>query len=823
MQFIKRVIQAAKDRALVRYSALVRLMLKDADASIAQILAETYSSSDQRTLRTALEVLRGNSSTFLSRMENLYQEGVERGMRTMYTDLRQGLRDMSADRLSLIDDETVNRQLEVGNLVQRLRDACDENLGRLNIMIAQIHGDPDVHERENPFRPYLHAKALYDALREKTSDEDVSKILFEHLANSLASHLSDYYASICEVFDSSGIQAKLLARPTQLKKHQRDQLAAQLAALNTPAQGGGGPIVINAGGAGGGGDGGIAAALPEDFNQRVLPTLERMLGMMEKVAQASGTAGMAAVPAGEGGAGLAGGAAGASPPMASEAFQDFVWKIFNQAQPVARHAGQIGMADETVEEAPLPVLAPASPELLTRLDEFQQVAASGQAVEESITPDQNQLFALGEKLDHVSQDERVAVDVVAVLFEFILEDEQIPAALRLQIGRLQIPFLKAAMLDPGMLQNSEHPARKLLNRMSSTAVGLDPETAMGKELNGEISRLVRRVLQEFSKDVGIFTECLEQLEHFLEEQLKNADAETAKSVEAAAEMERISVLQLNTAASLRELLASLNPDQRISDFILDIWSKVLVRAATQDVNNPTPGNSVSEQYRDVLPELVWSGQQKQTPQDRTALMKLLPSLVKRLKIGMLMIHLPADESKIALDSLVGVHTDILRGNPDATLAPNLPKLDELRQEFSRLVVGSDTAAWTLTEPPQIAEEVVESVLADSGASAEVEVREEEHFSRENYADLLSQLQLGTSVSMHAADTSAPARLIWISKHQSLYIFKMDQNAKPLIYSTASLVKALRDGAIRLSEYAPVFDRAVDSLMLGAEALQAARQ
>lgn len=793
MQFIKRVIQAAKDRALIKYAALVRIMLKDADASLNQALNESRSGVDKLALGDAIQALRQESGPFLSRIEVLYRDGLERAMRTMYTDLRQGLHNMSADRLSLIDDEAVNRQLEVGNLVQRLRDACDDNLGRLNIMIAQVHGDPDVHERENPFRPYLHARALHDALLERVKDEKLSRILFDHLANSLASHLSEYYASICDVFDASGIQAKLLARPTKLKRHQRDQLAAQLAALNAPN-----PGFVNTGGG--------ASPLPEDFNQRVLPALERLLSMMPQAAVAAGD-GSASTDAARVAAG-------------SEAFQDFVWKVFNQTQAEFGAAAAPGQ----IEEDDTPAFAPASDELLTRLDQFQKIAADGGALAEDITPEQNQLFALGDKLDAVTTDERVAIDLVAVLFDFILEDEQIPAALRLQIGRLQIPFLKAAMLVPAMLRDSEHPTRKLLNRMSSAAVGLDTDTTMGKELAGEISRLVKRILGEFEKDVGIFTDCLEELEHFLEEQLRNADAETARSVQAAEEAERLSVQQLNTVASLRELLEPFNADQRIADFILQIWSRVLVRAADQDAEkNAQGGSPVSEQYRDVLPELVWSGQQKQTPEDRNALMRILATLVKRLKIGMLMIHMPEDESKSALDSLVGVHTQILRGNPDATLTPNLPTLAEIRQQFSRLVVSSENAAWTLAEPPQIIGEVMKSELAQHGAQAEVDVQDAEHYSSEKDAELLTQLQLGTSVNMHAGDTSAPARLIWISRHKSLYIFKMDQNSKPLIYSIASLVKALREGSIRLAEYAPVFDRAVDSLMLGAEALQSARR
>lgn len=811
MQSIKSIFPLAKDRALLKYSALIRLMLKDADDSMTTTLNGTRPGGEQRKVSEALNFVRQQGQSLAGRMEVLFRESVERAMRTMYTDLRQGLTNLSADTLSLIDDETVNRQLEVGNLVQRLRDACDENLGRLNIIIAQIHGDADVHERENPFRPYLHARALYEALHEKVKDEEVGQVLFNHLANSLALHLSDYYASICEVFESSGIQARLLARPTKLKRHQRDQLAQQLAALNAKNAGVGG---IGSGmGIGIGASTSMSSSLPQDFNQRVLPALERVIGLMQH--WGSGPAGaLSESPT----------TAQASQVALSDDLQAFLSKLFSQP------SGSSGLPQQGENarfgQGSSPgIVAPPSLELLSRLNQLQQSAVAEQPAEDGIAPETNQLFKLGEQLstEEASQKERIAIDVVGMLFEFILEDEQIPSAMRLQIGRLQIPFLKAAMLQPALLQSADHPARKLLNKLGSAAIGVAPDSAIGKNLGEEIARIVKRVLQEFEQDAALFSDCLGQFERFLEDQLHSADIEAAKSVQAAEEAERLSVLQHNTQTALRELIEPLQIDSRVSGFILDIWSRVLVRAAMQDAKSGAKDSPTSAQYRGILPELAWSAQEKQAPADRTALIRLLPGLVKRLKIGMLMIHLSEEECKAALDQLVAVHTQILRPNSDMDMSKKLPSLESLREQFGRLVVNPDTAVWTLSAPPAVSAETVENMLTDRGAAAELALQEEGEISADTDGAWLTQLQVGTCVQFVAADTSVLARLIWISKHHSLFIFKMDQNAKPLVYSAVSLVKALREGAIRLAEYAPVFERAVDSLMMGAEAIQAGRQ
>lgn len=802
MQLIKRVTQLAKDRALIKFTALARAMAADAESVMLQEIADGRLGGDQRILRSALDVLRQEGSGILASMDARFRDSVDRGMRTMYTDLRQGLRGMSANTLSLIDDETVNRQLEVGHLVQRLRDACDENLGRLNIMIAQMHGDADVHERENPFRPYLVARALYETLKERVGDDELSKVLFARLSDSLAARLSDYYASICEVFDANGIQARLLARPTKLKRHQRDQLAQQLAALNASAGMG------NAGPAGG-------AAAEAGINPRIFPALQRLFETMGASAGGDVDSG-AGMVSGSGHGGTPGTSATTQPRMVqAEEFQDFIWKMFNQAPASAESTGAAN---------PQGLLGPVSAEVLQAIGRYQRQVVETADASGSADGGSNQLFAFGEQLEvQQAQGERMAIDVVAVLFAFILEDEQIPAAVRARIARLQIPFLKAALLDPQLLQQADHPARQFLNRIASAAVGLEPESAVAKRLDEEIARLVKRILQDFDQDLAIFSDCLQELEQFLAEQLAAADAETARSIEAAVDAEKFSANLRHTVASLQEIMASMEVDQRIKDFIAQIWARVLVRAAAQEAEGTV---GLAAQYQEVLPELVWSAQEKTAPEDRSVLMRMLPGLVKRLRIGMLMIHMPEDECKSALDRLVPVHTQVLRPLGASTLAgaanAKRPSLDALRKEFSRLVTSDDSKAWILSDPLEIETEVLESALADRGVAAELSLASPSVYASTPSADLLTQLQVGNCVECRAGDVSVPARLVWVSKSHSLFIFKLDQQSKPLVYSASALLQALQSGKVRLIEYAPAFDRAVDALMMGAEAVQSAR-
>ncbi|MGZ5817874.1 MAG: DUF1631 family protein [Burkholderiaceae bacterium] len=814
MDNAKQVIQLAKQSALHKFSALMHRMAQDSDNNLVTALSKTAASKDYQKLSAARQFFRQEGNQMLSYMESLFRDQMERAMRTMYTDLRSGLGNFSADTLTLIDDEAVNRQIEVGHLVDRLRDSCDENLGRLNIMIAQVHGKSEVRERENPFRPYLIARTLHDVLRKMVKEEEVAAVLFEYCANSLAVYLPEYYSELCEVFDAEGIKAQLVARPGELTRHQREQLARQV--MVSQSIGG----VVNSAGSG---VNMMPYVMPPNLASNVMPTLQRLLKLMQQQSIQGAL---------DGGARNAGQDAESASQQSDASFQDFVSNLFTRPHNerfgdsfLSNEKNDIRTQGSSAVQGEAKNVQPNLPaELLAKLNEFQQLAARGRGVNEQVKPLQNQLFAVREQINEqvASQPERMSIDLIAVLFEFILDDEQIPEGLRAQIGRLQIPFLKAAMLDPGLLQQTEHPCRQFLNRMGSIAVGLTQDTELNQSVAVEIKRLVRKILDEFDKDMAIFTTCLTELDQFIAEKLRNSDADTALSVEAMEEAEKISGQTVATITSLRDILLPMNVDKRVLDFIVNVWARVMVRASLQAENDPDGASSNSSATKkmcfDVLPELVWSAQNKQSQQDRNALMRLLPTLVKHLKSGLMLLKLSDAESRSALDQLVEVHTEVLRNN-DETSMEKLPTLDELRQTFFSLKIQEEPIFSKAVARPQIDSELMEKSLTERGVSVDMDVKPGSTFSSRLDDGWLSQMQIGTRVECMVNQEYQLGRLIWVGKNESLFMFKLDMNSKPLVYSSASLSTALREGKLHLIESAPTFERAVESLLQGTAAVE----
>lgn len=783
----KRLILAAQSRAEVGFMALVQHALHGAERNIGERLLQSRAGTEQAALKAVLQFIRQDSSAFLRRIDGLYKAGLDRAMQTMFIDLRPGLRNMAAAELSLIDDEVVNYQIEVGRLAQRMREAAEESIGRLNVIIAQLHGQVEARERENPFRPYLLARALHDAVKTSAGDETRVRLLFEHLSDAMVENLPDFYASLRSVFETSGVHGKFIAQRSRHVPGQR-----YFGAPNA--------------------DGRAA----EELQNRLLPGLKNMFDALAG-SQAREFGHSIPVP---------GAAGNPAAERLALPLQEFLRRMLSPARSL--------LATGNDREPVIVNAAQALNPLLVQLDALQRQAASGKLPDGDMAQGHSQLAVVRERLDlqKASVLERMTVDVLALLFEIMLEDPQIPPGLRQQIARLQIPVLKAAIIEPGLLHDEGHPARRLLNRIGSAATS-DGSSDSGnsggsggidaQRLEAEVERLASRILNEFDSSTVVFEDSVAALDRFLLDSVREDDRTTAQAIEAVESAERCSILLSNAMDLLCEVLPPLNVDTRVSDFILREWPHVLVQAARQDGEADVAAgaaDSLVQRYRGMLPELIWSIQDKQTPEDRSALMRMLPGLVKGLRQSFALIQLPEDEAGEILDVLVELHTRNLRGTVTARQPQRMQPLplDELRQRFARVAVNWGQASWTLPEPPRVSDAVIEEMLAERKIRAELRTERSAGGGKEDCELLAQAYTVGTRVQFAGPGRDA-AQLVWISTHRSLYLFKRDGAQGALIlYGFAALLEALRKENVIPMETAPAFERAVESLLFGAGSL-----
>ncbi len=113
MQNAKRVIHLARKRALTEFPVLMLNAMTETEASLGRAMALAASQAEQRTINEARVFVHQSGAQFRQRIEVFFADYLNRAMMTMYTDLRKGMQSISADTMSLIDDETMTRQIDV--------------------------------------------------------------------------------------------------------------------------------------------------------------------------------------------------------------------------------------------------------------------------------------------------------------------------------------------------------------------------------------------------------------------------------------------------------------------------------------------------------------------------------------------------------------------------------------------------------------------------------------------------------------------------------------------------------------------------------------
>ncbi len=739
MHIPNRIIRLAKDRALSTFSALAEQTVVEADTQVTRVMSNA-SPLEVGGLNTVRAFLRGEGRTLRTRMDRHFAGLLERAMQTMHVDLRTRGGDINYDTLTLIDDDVVVRQIEVDRMVARLRDAEPIALGRVNLTIAMMHNDHDARERENPFRPYLLARALYEALRELMWDETQSKLLFDALGQAMALRLPGFYSGILDVFEAGGLSARLIARPSAMSRAERERKAWQDAVSALAGKPGGADDARHAG---------------------LLPKLQRLREL-------------------EAGLGAAGGL-----DTRKDDLLDVVWNLFHQPRGERQDRRYVRR----------PVEAERS-ELDTVLFSLQQEVAAGQAP----PPPLALRDMVGE--GDASAAQRRTMDVVALLYESIVHDEMLAPAVHAQLARLFVPFVRAALMAPDLLHDTAHPVRRLLDRLGAVAAGMTPQTPGHGALDAKLDAVIGAVLDLFDDDMNVFTDAEQALDAYVSAILADADAGIAPICEAVAEAELASSRLALAGAALSTALQPLQIDPRMADFILGTWARVLSH----------PGHAPAS--IELLPELLWSAQEKRSPENRAALMRLLPALVKKVRDGMADISLPEAPSKAAFDRLVAVHMDVL-GNKQAPARKRMT-LEQFRDHFHDFAI--DDAPAPDARDGWIGKFELEAALLQRSLEVALHARSAARLPQASDADWLALARPGAGFEIKLDERYHSALLCAVSPGDTAYLFSIAGAPQRALYLKGPLLEALENASIRPLEYAPLFDRAVESLMVGAESL-----
>lgn len=303
----------------------------------------------------------------------------------------------------------------------------------------------------------------------------------------------------------------------------------------------------------------------------------------------------------------------------------------------------------------------------------------------------------------------MTIDIVAMLFDCILDDKNLPDAVRAQIGRLQIPILKVALIDREFFSRKSHPARRLLNSIAEAATGASADPSLQEGIHAAIERTVQRVLNELEEDVGVFPGLLAEFEQAAAAARHEAKVRAERTSRVVQGRSRLEEAKGFAREQVERRLKDTGAPEAVRNFLLAHWKRLLLTAYVQKGED---GAAVREAI-EVMDDLLWSVTAKHGAEERKRLERLLPDLLRRVKAGMETASVPNMARTSFLTRLSKYHAAAVR--PQGGEAPSDAPVAIAGPQPAAAALSpvAQAAASAATPPPDAGQHGAPDPLADT--------------------------------------------------------------------------------------------------------------
>ncbi|MFZ6048025.1 DUF1631 domain-containing protein [Pseudomonas sp. CR3202] len=642
--------------------------------------------------------------------------------------------DLNADHLQLLDNEEYEENLLVTNMVSRVKARCAQSLFALDQRLAVLNGGRKLGDDDNPFGPQAVALAFREALEPCPFPLRIKTILYMLFDQHVMLGMDSLYEALNQRLIQAGVLPNLkysVQRSTSVP-HPQSAAPGQAPPGQSPQQ----PQA----GAPAGGPLDLSAAPPSDPGQ-LFSGLAALLGERRL------HHGDAPLP-------------GGTPSIASFA---------------PRGATRTYSAAELLE-ALNRLQQQSAQDLASKLRQPQRVEGLKAELQEQL--ESHSHLPGQQKLPDYEAD---VIDLVGMLFDFILDDDNLADVYKTALSHLHTPYLKVALQDKALFTQHHHPARRLLNCMAQSGVLYAGE---GEErgLLAKMHWVVERVVHGFSGDLLLFDSLLDEFNEYIGTLRHKVELREQRAVEAAKGRDKLLGARQQAVDVIGQLLAGRELPGMIQQFLELTWTDVLVFVLLRH------GDRSNEWQRtvEVAEQLAWSG----TPLDADGRARL-----QQMRIPML------EDLRKGLELLGGYHEDGIRRLLQDLVACQHAVQSQQPQVAARIqsplpesklgeMLGEDAELATSPRP------------ATLSSSAQALMKE------------LTQVEFGTWFEFIDGPDARPLKLSWYSPTTRNYMFVDHSGQRVAIVPITQLAQDMEQGLVRLvppERSTPLVDRAMSAI------------
>ncbi|MFT7560535.1 MAG: hypothetical protein ACI93R_002455 [Flavobacteriales bacterium] len=318
-------------------------------------------------------------------------------------------------------------------------------------------------------------------------------------------------------------------------------------------------------------------------------------------------------------------------------------------------------------------------------------------IQDSVKELTDQVSSEGENAEVEKQDMQT-IEVVGMVFEYMLDDDNIPDSVKAILSYLHTPFLKIAFVDPGFFDRAEHPARVLLNTLADAgSQWVSNDGSSQFEMYEKIKELVNRLLKGFDGDIKLITTLLFEFSTYIKKVSRKQELTERRAKEKAEGEDKLREVKLKVNDEVRARTTGHELPSAILLLFLQPWSDyltfILLRHGV-DSDKWITGLALIE-------DVVWCIEPKHSLEEQNLLREKVFSVKDGLNQGFKVIGFDASKAAKLIEAFDSM-TDMALLRQKAEPAP-APMRDELER------IAAERAGNAVPEEKEVSPEELQMV------------------------------------------------------------------------------------------------------------------
>ncbi len=487
-------------------------------------------------------------------------------------------------QLSLVAPEDLEEDLAINGMATRTAQRLSGPLYTLTQRIGFLLGDPLMDGLSNPLGPLRIGQVFGDAARDLDVDLQTRLVIYKLFERQVLGALEPAYSEMNVRLAAAGVLATL--NPRQTREASRTRSAPQ-------------------------------SSTPRHVDMAASPatTTASLPPMSEASTVASSTTAAAAI---------------------SQQERDLLaaLRVLLTRPSTADTATSAPSGTDSATASAIPNPAPESANAPSQMLEQAMARLCARSTDQPPPPPRMlaaQLLAEARYAEHglpPSPQQTATVDIVGRVFDALSRDTTVPQPMQPVMQTLLLPVMRASLQQPGMLAETAHPLRQLLDLIVEQAIGWCPRVDPQHALLDELQHSLRQIAS--SERVEDAERTITQLRGQLDIQRRRAELAEQRAVEATAGRERLWHARREVHQTVSAILARAPAPAWVSYLITHPWANCLVLLWLRQ-------GAQSTSYREAVQfaeSLVWCVTAGTDRVEQLRLRALLPVMEVQLRQGL---------------------------------------------------------------------------------------------------------------------------------------------------------------------------------------------